>query len=136
MTKKVIIFGVCFLFLAGCAQCLSMRSEYYDVSGKVFAPKTSWQEVEIFSDKLDRPYEEIGFIKVLARYGTSRKVLDQQLKMKASDAGADAIIEVQYGEDKSNEIFLCGKITSTKRNAVAVGKAVVFTDKKEGNDGR
>lgn len=132
MTKKIISLVICVFVLAGCAQCLTARSEYYDVSGKVFKPKASPQEVEIFSGKPDKPYEEMGFIKVLARYGTSKKTLDQQMKARAAGAGADAIMEVQYGEDKLNDVLLCGKLTSTKRNAVAVGKAVIFKS-EEGN---
>lgn len=131
MTKKIISLVFCVFVLAGCAQCLTSRSEYYDVSGKIFKPKASSQEVEIFSEKPDKPYEEIGFIKVLARYGTSKKVMDQQMKVRAANAGADAIIEVQYGEDKLNEVLLCGKLTSTKRNVVTIGKAIVFKDKEE-----
>lgn len=131
MLKKTIIFSLCLLVLAGCSHCLALRSEYYDISGKAFAAKASSDDVEIFAEKPDRPFEEIGYIKVLARYGTSKKVMEQQIKLRASSVGADAVVDVEYGEDKSNELLFCGKILSTKRNAVAVGKAVIFTDQKE-----
>ncbi|MFH1691328.1 MAG: hypothetical protein ABIC68_01970 [Candidatus Omnitrophota bacterium] len=126
MLKKLIIVCAFFMVMSGCAQCLTMRSEYYDVSGKVFTPKSSSEDVEIFTEKPDKPYEEVGYIKVLARYGTSKKVMDEQIKSRAGSVGADAVIEVEYGEDKANDLLFCGKFVSTKRNAVAVGKAIVF----------
>ncbi len=131
MLKNIIIFSLCFFAVSGCSQCLSLRSEYYDISGKAFTAKDSPQDVEIFTEKPARPFEEIGYIKVLARYGTAKKVLDEQMKLRASSVGADAVVGVEYGEDKSNELLFCGKMLSTKRNAVAVGKAVIFTDKQE-----
>lgn len=130
MLKKFIIVCVFSMVMSGCAQCLTMRSEYYDVSGKAFTPKSSSQDVEIFTQAPERPYEEIGYIKVLARYGTSKKAMGQQMKSRAGSVGADAVIQVEYGEDKTNDLLFCGKFVSTKRNTVAVGKAIVFKDKQ------
>lgn len=59
------------------------------------APKTSAEQVEIFTDgKPDRPYEEIGAIEVSAselsnsRYGD----LIQRARQRAAEMGADGII--------------------------------------------
>jgi hypothetical protein len=75
--------------LAACAPS-THATAYRDV-----APKTSAEQVEIFTDgKPDRPYEEIGAIEVSAselsnsRYGD----LIQRARQRAAEMGADGII--------------------------------------------
>ena len=120
------------LFLTGCfPKCVLIRSEYYDITGKVLTPKTPDQKIEILTGTVDRPYVEIGMVRVLARWGTSKEAINKELMRRARDAGADALTEVEYGEDRSNDVILCGKLVSTKRNISAVGKTIVFTDKKD-----
>jgi hypothetical protein len=62
---------------------------------KQVAPKTSAQEVEVFTDaKPQQPYQEIGVIEIAAaelsnsRYGD----LIERARAKAAEMGADAII--------------------------------------------
>jgi hypothetical protein len=131
--KNIKIMVLCLLFFsfcAGCSQCILIRSEYYDITGKVLTPKAADQDIPILKEKPDRPYEEIGVVRVLAKYGTSQEAVNEEMKKRARNAGADALFDVQVGEDKSNDVVLCGKVLSSKRNISAAGRAIVFTDKK------
>jgi len=127
MMKKTLGMILTVLFLAGCSQCIVMRSEYYDITGKILASKPDGEEIPIFKEKPDKPCQEIGLVKVLARWGTSHEAMNMELKKRARIAGADALMDVQYGEDRSNDLILCGKLVATRRNASAVAKTVVFT---------
>lgn len=133
MKKNMIVFFIAVSVLMGCSKCIIIRSEYYDITGKVLAPKAADQDILIFTDQGTRPYVEIGVVKVLAHWGTSREAINEELKKRARLAGADALIEVQYGEDTSNNLVLCGKILSTKRNMSAAGKAIIFTPSEKVN---
>lgn len=126
MIKKILSLSLFFLFLAGCSHCLLMRSEYFDVTGKSLTAKPEGTEIEIYTVKPDKPYQEIGTVKAIAQHGMSRKALDSEMKRRAAAAGADAIINVQYGEDTTNNLVLCGKLLSTTRNSIAVGTAIIF----------
>ena len=125
--KKTLGMILAVLFLAGCSQCIVMRSEYYDITGKVLTSKPETEEMLILTEKPNRPYQEIGLVKVLARWGTSHEAMNTELKKRARAAGADALMDVQYGEDRSNDLILCGKLVATRRNASAVAKTIVFT---------
>jgi len=130
MFKRAFVIPFFILILAGCTQCYLMRSEYYDITGKVIPPKPEGAAIDILAQAPDRPYQEIGVVKVMARWGTSKEAINNELKKRARDAGADALIGVQYGEDTSNTLPLCGKLINTKRNISAAAKAIIFTDKK------
>ena len=125
--KKTLGMILAVLFLAGCSQCIVMRSEYYDITGKVLTSKPETEEVLILTEKPNKPYQEIGLVKVLARWGTSHEAMNTELKKRARAAGADALMDVQYGEDRSNDLILCGKLVATRRNASAVAKTIIFT---------
>ena len=125
--KKTLGMILAVLFLAGCSQCIVMRSEYYDITGKVLTSKPDTEEIQILTEKPNRPYQEIGLVKVLARWSTSHEAMNTELKKRARAAGADALMDVQYGEDRSNDLILCGKLVATRRNASAVAKTIVFT---------
>lgn len=131
MTKKILLFVLAVLILAGCSKCILVRSEYYDITGKVLEAKAEDAEIAIYTEgqTLDRPYAEIGAIKVMGRHGVSKEAFNRELQKRARVAGADAVIEVQYVEDKANDLPICGKLLSTKRNMTATGKAIVFTEK-------
>lgn len=131
MTKKILFLLLAVFVLAGCSKCILVRSEYYDVTGKSLEPRPEDAEIAIYAEgqTLDRPYVEIGAIKVMARHGVSKEAFNRELEKRARAAGADAVIDVLYVEDKGNDLPLCGKLLSTKRNMTATGKAVIFTQK-------
>ena len=131
--NKIITASILIVCLAGCTTtCILMKSEYYDITGSVLAPKEPAQEILMFSegDMPKEPYQEIGKVNVMAKWGTTKEAMIQEMKKRARQAGADALMDVQFGEDKTNDIIFCGRLLSTKRNQVASGKAVIFTDKK------
>lgn len=130
MLKKTIFLLLAAFIMAGCSKCILIRSEYYDVTGKVLEPKAEDAEIAIYAagQEVNRPYAEIGAIKVMARHGVSKPAFNKELQKRARAAGADAVIGVEYLEDKANDLPICGKLLSTKRNMTATGKAVVFTD--------
>lgn len=126
MLRKIISIGLILVLASGCARCLIMRSEYFDVTGAVFVPKEDGAQIEIFEGEPNRAYKEIGVVKVFARYGTAREAINRELRKRAGQAGADALINVRYGEDQTSSFSFCGKIFSTKRNVVGLGHAIVF----------
>lgn len=129
MTKKILFLLLAVFVLAGCSKCILIRSEYYDVTGKVLEPKAEDAEIAIYQEgqTLDRPYVEIGAIKVMGRHGVSKEAFNRELEKRARAAGADAVVDVLYVEDKGNDLPICGKLLSTKRNMTATGRAVIFT---------
>jgi len=131
--KKIITFSILLVLIAGCTTtCTLIKSEYYDITGSVLAPKEPGQEILLFPEgELPKePYQEIGKVMVMARRGTAKEAINHEMKNRASQAGADALIDIQYGEDKTSDIIFCGRLISTKRNQTASGRAVIFTDKK------
>ncbi len=131
--KKILTFSILLGFIAGCTTtCTLIKSEYYDITGMVLAPKEPGHEILMFPEgELPKePYQEIGKVMVMARRGTAKESMDHEMKSRALQAGADALIDIQYGEDKTSDIIFCGRLISTKRNQIASGRAVIFTDKK------
>ncbi len=131
--KKILTFSILIVCIAGCTNtCTLMKSEYYDITGSVLVPKESGQEILMFSegDVPKEPYQEIGKVNVMAKRGTTKEAMIQEMKKRARQAGADALMDVQYGEDKTNDIVFCGRLLSTKRNQSAAGRAIIFINKK------
>lgn|GEM_PF-1037465 len=131
MKKQILVVLLFLSVLAGCARCILVRSEYYDLTGKVLEPKDDTREIVLLTTAPDKPFEEIGVVKVMARWGTPQEAMDKEIKRRAKEAGADAVMNVEYGEDKENALLLCGKIGSTKRNRIARGKAIIFKELSE-----
>jgi hypothetical protein len=122
--------GFLFFALNGCAQCMLMRSEYYDMTGQVFTAKAADAEIPIYEggQEITRPYAEIGVVKVIAQPKTSRQEVEEELRKRARLAGADALIDMKFEEDKENKAWFCGRLMSTRHNAAASARAVKFTD--------
>lgn len=131
MKKQILVGFLLLSVLAGCASCILVRSEYYDLTGKVVEPKDDTREIVLLKAAPNKPFEEIGVVKVMARWGTPQEAMDKEIKRRAKEAGADAVMDVGYGEDKENTLPFCGKIGSTKRNKIARGKAIIFKELAE-----
>jgi hypothetical protein len=127
------IFYLLFSVLNGCARCVLMRSEYYDMTGRAFTAKTEDAEIPIYKadEKTDRPWMEIGVVKVIAQPKTADEALEEELKKRARLAGADALVDAQIKEDTGNKTWFCGRLMSTKRNKSATAKAVVFVEEEK-----
>jgi len=118
------------IMASGCAKCMLMRSEYYDMTGQVFAPKAADAEIPIYEAgrQIDCPYTEIGVVKVVAQPKTGRQEIEEELRKRARLAGADALIDMNFQEDKENKAWFCGRLMSTRHNAAAAARAIIFTD--------
>ena len=128
--KRIVVLGLLVALAAGCAQqCVILRSEYFDITGSVIPAKAADAPIDVLAGKPERPYREIGYVKVAAACGTPQETIDTEMIKRARLAGADAIIDVQHGEDTSEKIVFCGKVLSTRKNIGAGGKAVLYTDK-------
>jgi hypothetical protein len=120
----------CLVVLAGCSSAPQVRSEYFDVTGRIFAPKHEAQEVRLYPANADPgvAYEETGRVNVWGPLKTSREAIDAELKKRTRQAGADALIDVQYSSDKADELVLFGKVLSKKKYASATGRTVVLKE--------
>ena len=118
----------CLVILAGCSHSPQVRSEYFDVTGRIFVPKPDAEEIRMYEvgSSVDVPYEETGRVNVWAPVGTSREAIDKELKRRARGAGADALIGVQYTEDQSEDLVLFGKVLSKKKHMSATGHTAVL----------
>ena len=121
------LFFVVVLFAPGCTHCVLIHSEYYDVTGKSFAPKSDNLDIPILVQAPDKPFSEIGVVRVVAPWGTSDAAINAELKHRAREAGADALLNVSRDEDKNNQMVFCGKVFATKKSIFARGSAIVYT---------
>jgi len=103
-----------------------MRSEYFDITGKVFVPKPAGAEIPFLVVPPDKEFTKIGTVRAWARYGTSPDVIKEELRRRARLAGADALMDLDIGEDKKADLVFCGKIFSTKRNICGQAVAIVY----------
>ncbi len=110
-----------------------MSSEYFDITGKVFAPKPAESEMPILLAPPDREFMKIGTVRAWARYGTDPEVIKEELKRRALLAGADALMEVQIAEDEKADLVFCGKIFTTKRNISGKASAIVYQETAGGD---
>jgi hypothetical protein len=115
---------------AGCSsRCVLIRSECYDVTGKVFAPKLDSEDIPILTKNPERPAMEIGVVKVEAPWGTGDEAIMAEMKSRARRAGADALVVTEQEQAKDNKIVFCGKVFDTKKSIEARGVMIVYADK-------
>lgn len=132
MMKRFTVLTVLLFAALGCTQCMLMRSEYYDLTGQVFTAKSPDYDIPVYEigNAPEKQYTEIGAVKVVAQPNTTREAMKEELKKRGRLAGADALIEAQYTEDKTNTKWFCGRWGSTKHNVSATAKAVIFVGSK------
>jgi hypothetical protein len=127
--RTILLWMLMFIF-CGCARCVVMRSEYFDVTGKVFAPRPADADVPLLTAEPVRDYERIRTVRAWARYDTNPEAIREELKRRARVAGADALMNVYIGEDEKADILFCGKVFTTKRNISGRASAIVYTDEE------
>ena len=114
----------------GCStRCVVIRSECYDVTGKAFAPKPETADIPILANAPQRPYAEIGVVKVEAPRGTSQAAIDNEMKSRARQAGSDALIAAGQEDSADNKVVFCGKVFDTKKSVTARGVMIAYTNK-------
>lgn len=85
------------LALTGCA---AARQDFIALNaGTAFSPRPTHAPVVLTVGDLDRPYQEIGVVHVsgISRIGYAG--LNERMRAKARQVGADAIIFVTYGTE-------------------------------------
>lgn len=113
---------------SGCTRCLVMRSEYFDITGKVFVPKSEDSDVPILEAPPEREFVRIGTVRAWARSGTAPEAIREELKRRGRLAGADALMEVEIGEDEQADFVFCGKVFTTKRHTTGRATAIVYKE--------
>jgi hypothetical protein len=114
------------VLLAGCSHCLLLRSEYVDVTGRVHVPRSPDADLPILEKAPETPYQNIGWVKVLAEPEMSREAVIAEMKRRALMAGADALIDLQIEENTSSKFVFCGRVFSTTKHLTAQATAIVF----------
>jgi len=115
--------------------CVSISSEFGSFTSIKYPAKTENQEVLLLTSTPNKPYKEIGVIKVEAiDEGVSLDQINAEIIKKARAVGADAVINLQYGGGETmNGMVMGGKrsnMLTMVSNKHAQGTAIVFTDNK------
>jgi len=88
--------------VAACALtgCAMGRNEFIPLNaGTSFASRPVGAPVVLTVGDLDRGYQEIGVIHVIGQSRLNYEQLNEQMRAKAREAGADAVIFVRYGRE-------------------------------------
>jgi hypothetical protein len=92
--------------LAGLGGCAAGRSDFVLLNpGTKFTPLADNTSVVLTVGDLDRPYQEIGVIRVSGVSREGYEELNAKLRVEARRAGADAIIFVRYGTENALSII-------------------------------
>jgi hypothetical protein len=116
----IILLSLCFAGCSHYSKCVSQAS-FTGYTHTRYPPRSVNDRIVLLSSLTpDRPFEEIGSIRVLKASGcTGNDVLadqyrdEQALIKKAREVGADAVIDIKEGA-----------------HGIETGIAIVFTDKK------
>lgn len=88
------------LLLSGCA---STKVNYGSMTSEKLQSKDANAEILLLTKDIEKPYKEIGIISVVgANKNTSYDELNDKLKQKAKEFGADAVIKIEYGTEANN----------------------------------
>lgn len=113
--KKRFFGMMCLVLLVGCASMMA-KPEFTQYTTKTFTPKTSVDDVEIYSTPPRKDYIELGMITCK---DTSKKWNLQQVKTKAKDVGADAII-ISHNESLTTAEIIAGVERECGIKAIAI----------------
>jgi len=78
----------------GNLSCSIYRINSQEVTDNVYTPKESSSEV-VYLERLDRPYEVIGFVTVNTERRQDRETVINKMKKEAAALGGDAITNLQ-----------------------------------------
>ena len=91
--KKWFVF-ICLVMLCfGCARTMTDFAPF--TASSVISQKG--EEILLTTGDIDRPYTELGLIFVKARCRSYEKITEE-LKTKAKEVGADAVIKIDFGK--------------------------------------
>jgi hypothetical protein len=90
--KKTFILISMLVLLAGCA---TVRTDFAPLQLNAAPAKTAG-DILLATGDINRPYKELGVIFVNGRHTGYQSVMEK-LREKASEAGADAVIKIEFG---------------------------------------
>jgi len=90
MLRAVVLVIVSSVILAGCSL---YRVDSTDLSSDFFPPKNSADQV-VYLEKLDKPYEVIGLVKITTDRVNSQEEVVAKMRYEAAILGADAITDI------------------------------------------
>lgn len=127
MIRILAIFLV--LILTGCA---STKVNYGSMINEKLQPKDTNAEILLLTKDLDKSYKEIGIISVVGgSKNTSYDELNNKIRQKAREVGADAVIKIEYGTTAKNVMvpstYGYGSMGTTIHKPSCKGIAVIFT---------
>lgn len=97
---KKILTILLMLLLSGCA---STKVNYGSMTSEKLQSKDANAEILLLTKDIKKPYKEIGIISIVgANKNTSYDELNNKLKQKAREVGADAVIKIEYGTEAKN----------------------------------
>lgn len=91
--KKMFMFICLGMFCFGCARTMTDFAPF--TASSVISQKG--EEILLTTGGIDRPYKELGVIFVKARCKRYEKITEE-LKAKAKEVGADAVINIEFGK--------------------------------------
>ena len=135
MQKLIYLFAVGALVCGCVSNTENVKLDYGSFINQPLPPKSNDTEIILISKDLDKSYKEIGIISAV---GKSRHIsyeeLNEKMKKKAREVGADAIIKIEYGTEARNVMvpstYGYGSFGSTIYRPSCKGIVVVFVDKK------
>mgnify|MGYP001769242952 CR=1 FL=1 len=90
MLRAAVLIMFCSLSFAGCSL---YRIDSKDVSSDFYPPKDSADQV-VFLEKLDKPYDVIGLVRITTDRTSPREEVVARMRYEAAILGADAITEI------------------------------------------
>lgn len=120
--------------MVGCASS-STKVNYGSMIGERLQPKSANEEILLLTKDTDRPYKEIGIISVVgAHKNTSYEELNNKIREKAREVGADAVIKIEYGTEAKNimipSTYGYGSMGATIHKPSCKGIAVIYEAKE------
>jgi hypothetical protein len=89
--------AIALVALGGCA---FGRSDFVQLNpGSAYPPRPKGAPVVLTVGDWDRPYVELGMVHVSGFVRTGHQDLNEKLRTKAREAGADAVVFVRYGTE-------------------------------------
>jgi hypothetical protein len=89
--------AIALVALAGCA---FGRADFVQLNpGSSYPPRPKGAPVVLTVGDWDRPYVELGMVHVSGFVRTGHQDLNEKLRAKAREAGADGVIYVRYGTE-------------------------------------
>jgi hypothetical protein len=90
MLRAVVLIIVSFMLFTGCSL---YRVDSKDLSSDFYPPKDSVDQV-VYLEKLDKPYDVIGLVKITTDRISPREEVVAKMRYEAAIIGADAVTDI------------------------------------------